>query len=197
MGRLLDMASEMEETRDHVIGPPEEPDLIEEFDTRERSEPDPDAGTWQAVASDAILGEVIDTYAPLPSDGGLFALDGLLSPEQERALLARDEKIRAEQARRVASARRASKASKAAEERQARRDDLVALQRRGGSVYDTISDPREMRREIHRALLDYSRHHDLTPQAGWGQLYREVPGPKNESAPMDLLRTRLEWLHSH
>ena len=197
VGRLLDMASEMEETRDHVIGPPEEPDLIEEFDTRERSEPDPDAGTWQAVASDAILGEVIDTYAPLPSDGGLFALDGLLSPEQERALLARDEKIRAEQARRVASARRASKASKVAEERQARRDDLVALQRRGGSVYDTISDPREMRREIHRALLDYSRHHDLTPQAGWGQLYREVPGPKNESAPMDLLRTRLEWLHSH
>lgn len=195
VGRLLDLASQMEEVRDHVIGPPAEPDLIEEFDARERSEPDPNAGTWQAVASDAILGEVIDTYAP--SDGGLFALDGLLSPEQERALLARDEKIRAEQARRIASARRASKASREAEERQARRDEAVALQRRGGSTIDTISDPREMRREIHRALLDYSRHHDLTPQAGWGQLYREVPGPKNESAPMDLLRTRLEWLHSH
>ncbi|KEY37110.1 putative RNA helicase, partial [Cutibacterium acnes] len=120
-------------------GPPAEPDLIEEFDTRERSEPDPNAGTWQAVASDAILGEVIDTYAP--SDGGLFALDGLLSPEQERALLARDAKIRAEQARRIASAPRASKASREAEERQARRNEAGAFQSPGGTHISTPPHP--------------------------------------------------------
>lgn len=197
VGHLLNLASRMEEQRDHVIGPPEEPDLIEEFDTRQRTEPDADAGTWQAVASDAVLGDVIDTYAPTPADGGLFSLDGLLTPDQERALLARDEKSRAEQARRIASARRASKASRAAEARQARRDDLVEIQRHGGSTVDAITDPRQMRREIHTALMDFAHDHSLTPQAAWGQLYREVTGPRNDTAPMDLLRRRLAWLHSH
>ncbi len=196
VSRLLGLASQMEEQRDHVIGPPTEPDLIEEAN-RERTEPDAETGSWQAIASDAILGEVIDTYAPTPSDGGLFALDGLLTPAQERALLARDEKHRAEQARQVARDRRAARASRAAQERQERREDLIAVQRAGGSVYDTIDDPREMRRQIHTALLDFARDHSLTPQAAWGQLYREIPGARNDAAPMDLLARRLSWLHSH
>lgn len=196
VGRLLTLASEMEQQRDHVIGPPAAEDLLAKAE-RQRSEPGEERGSWQAVASDAVLGEVIDTSSSAPGDGGLFSLDGLLTPEQERALLARKEKDRAEQARRVASARRAHRASEAAADRQARRDDLVALQRSGTSVYQTISDPRELRREIHTALLDFARDHSLTPQAAWGQLYREIPGERNESAPMPLLHRRLAWLHSH
>ncbi len=195
VSRLLELASEMEEQRDHVIGVPVEGDLLEEA-ARERNEPGPDGPGWQAVASDAILGEVIETVSE-PADGGLFALDGLLTPEQERALLARDEQARAEKAKKVASARRARRAFQQAEERQARRDDLVALQRSGGSVYDEITDPREMRREISTALLDFARDHSLSPQAAWGQLYREIPGQKNDAAPMDLLQKRLMWLHRH
>lgn len=194
--RLLDLASKMEEQRDHVIGPQEEGDLLEET-AKERSEPGPEGRGWEAVASDAVLGDVIDTYSEQPSDGGLFALDGLLSPEQERALFARDEKARAEKAKKIASARRATRAAREAEERQARRDDLVALSRGGGSVYDGISDPHEMRREISTALMDFARDHDLSPQAAWGRLYREIPGEKNDAAPMTLLQKRLTWLHRH
>ncbi|AMS04210.1 RNA helicase [Acidipropionibacterium acidipropionici] len=194
--RLLALASEMEEQRDHVIGPPQEADPLEEA-ARERSEPGPEGQGWRAVASDAILGEVIDTYSEPAEDGGLFALDGLLTPDQERALFARDEKARAEQAKAVASARRRSRAAREAEERQERRDDLVALQRSGGSVYDEIDDPHEMRREISTALLDFARDHALSPQAAWGQLYREIPGEKNDAAPMTLLQKRLTWLHRH
>ncbi|AZZ41880.1 RNA helicase [Acidipropionibacterium jensenii] len=195
VSRLLDLAAEMEEQRDHVIAPPAEGDPLEEAE-RERNEPGEDGPGWQAVASDAILGEVIET-ATEPSDGGLFALDGLLTPAQERALLARDEQARAEKAKKVASVRRARRASQEALSRQERREDLIALQHAGGSVYDEITDPHEMRREISTALKDFARDHRLTPQAAWGQLYREIPGEKNDAAPMHLLQRRLIWLHRH
>lgn len=195
VSRLLDLAAEMEEQRDHVIAPPTEGDPLEEAE-RERNEPGEGGPGWQAVASDAILGEVIET-ATEPSDGGLFALDGLLTPAQERALLARDEQARAEKAKKVASVRRARRASQEALSRRERREDLIALQHAGGSVYDEITDPHEMRREISTALKDFARDHRLTPQAAWGQLYREIPGEKNDAAPMHLLQRRLIWLHRH
>lgn len=195
VSKLLALAAEMEEQRDHVIGAPVEGDLLEEA-ARERNEPAAEGQGWQAVASDAILGEVIETAGGAP-DGGLFALDGLITPAQERALLARDEQARAEKARKVASARRARRASQEAIIRQQRRDDLVALQRSGGSVYDEITDPHQMRREVSSALRDFARDHRLTPQAAWGQLYREIPGQKNDAAPMDLLQRRLMWLQRH
>ena len=97
------------------------------------------------MASDAILGEVIDTYAPTTGDSGddgLFSLDGLLTPAQERALLARDEKTRAEQAKKVAQQRRAARAVHEAQERQTRREELIEVQRLGGSAFDEIDDPK-------------------------------------------------------
>ena len=69
VSRLTALASQMEEQRDHVIGPPQEGDELEEAN-RTRTEPDGESRGWRAVASDAILGEVIDTYAPTTGDSG-------------------------------------------------------------------------------------------------------------------------------
>lgn len=199
VSRLTALASQMEEQRDHVIGPPQEGDELEEAN-RTRTEPDGESRGWRAVASDAILGEVIDTYAPTTGDSGddgLFSLDGLLTPAQERALLARDEKTRAEQAKKVAQQRRAARAVHEAQERQTRREELIEVQRLGGSAFDEIDDPKELRRMIASQLLEFGRSHSLTPQAAWAQLYREIPGPRNESAPVELLQRRSSWLRTH
>ncbi|MDO4610766.1 DEAD/DEAH box helicase [Corynebacterium sp.] len=111
---LLDLASEMEVQRNHVLGKPDraadgwDDELVAEANRREDEKTD-DLPAYESLGADAELGEIIydgstygtATLAGSEEEAAYLGLPGLLDHEQVRTLLARrqDEQMRAASAR--------------------------------------------------------------------------------------------------
>lgn len=190
VSKLLGLALDMEHERLHYV-----------TDTNSADGDDPDSGNpnddgedgdddgkerRKAVArrSSAVFEDVIDT-----GNDTLFGIPGLLTPDQERALLEnRDAENRARA--------KAAKEAQLREEREARRRVLASPQPvrptpAAPSVVVGDDEAKMLRRQIAAGVNRVAGERNHTRQQVWASLYAAVPGPKNAEAPLDVLRRRL------
>lgn len=209
---LLWLAEAIETERNHVLPQPveDDPDDPDEQDVDDPEEPEGDedgdesAPGWQPVSSSAKFGTVLASPSSLaqPDDDGMLdGLPGLLTPEQEAALLARRE---ADNRAAAARSARAQAAREAAEAERVRADLFRAQQEgRVGEVVERIraerienapADAAALRRQIASAVAARAARRGESLPETWGWLYRQVPGPKNAAATVETLRARLAAL---
>lgn len=190
VSKLVALATDMERERDHVIVPagpaPGEIDALPE--ERPEITPDPDAGGWKPLAASALFTDVF-----LGGHDELMGLPGLLTAEQEKALLSR----RDAENRQAARAAAAAKAKADEEAEQARLDDLrrhgLRTPAPAASANDPapVGEPDRLRREIADLVRAAVARTGQSHPEVWSTLYRREPGPKNAEATVPLLRRRL------
>ena len=174
---LLQLASELEAQRNHVLGEPHRPQddplLDDPAVTTQTEKTDPEKG-FISLGADAELDQVIfdgssfGTAAPAGSDeeADYLGIPGLLDAEQMRALLHRrqDEQLR----------KRAQK------------------QQGAPAVLTTHGQLRELRRELN-ALVSVAHHRTGKPH-GWihSELRRRCGGPPIAAATSEQLKARID-----
>jgi superfamily II DNA or RNA helicase len=179
---LLDLASQMEAQRDHVLGKPHRESLgDEEPIERRRSEPTDDDNGFESLGADAELDQVIfdgssfGTATPAGSEeeADYLGIPGLLDAEQMRDLLRRRQE-----------------------------EQLTKRSREGGDIQlstathsvrvSTHGQLRELRRELN-ALVSIAHHRTGKPH-GWihNELRRVCGGPPVAAATTDQLKARIE-----
>ncbi|BDB43585.1 MULTISPECIES: DEAD/DEAH box helicase [Mycobacterium] len=175
---LLQLASELEAQRDHVLGKPHreslEDPLLDDPAVKEQNEPgEPDKG-FVSLGADAELDQVIfdgssfGTATPAGSDeeADYLGIPGLLDAEQMRALLHR---------------------------RQDEQLQKRAATGQGAAVpITTHGQLRELRRELN-ALVSIAHHRTGKPH-GWihNELRRRCGGPPIAAATRDQLKERID-----
>lgn len=171
---LLQLASELEEQRNHVLGKPHRESLHDETpEERRRTEPSETDTGFESLGADAELDQVIfdgasfGTATPAGSDeeADYLGIPGLLDPEQMRDLLRR----RQEEQLAV---------------RTAAGEDAAPRTRHG--------QLRELRRELNALVA--ATHHRTGRTHGWihNELRRICGGPPVAAANSDQLQARIE-----
>jgi superfamily II DNA or RNA helicase len=170
---LLDLASQMEAQRDHVLGKPHRESLgDEEPIERRRSEPTDEDNGFESLGADAELDRVIfdgssfGTATPAGSEeeADYLGIPGLLDADQMRDLLRR------------------------------RQEEQLTKRTATGEVprVSTHAQLRELRRELN-ALVSIAHHRTGKPH-GWihNELRRICGGPPVAAATTDQLTARIE-----
>ncbi|MFV0495885.1 DEAD/DEAH box helicase [Mycobacterium sp.] len=175
---LLQLASELEAQRDHVLGSPHreslDDPLLDDEATRTQTEPgDPDKG-FTSMGADAELDQVIfdgssfGTATPAGSqeEADYLGIPGLLDAEQMRALLRRrqDEQVQ----------------------------KRTATQGPGSPAITTHGQIRQLRRELN-TLVSIAHHRTGRPH-GWihNELRRRCGGPPIAAATSEQLKARID-----
>jgi len=174
---LLQLASELEAQRDHVLGKPHRESLgFDEVDERQRTEPADGDNGFEFLGSDAELDQVIfdgasfGTATPAGSDeeADYLGIPGLLDSAQMRDLLRR------------------------------RQDEQLATRSAAGipARVSTHGKLRELRRELN--TLVSAMHHRTGKSHGWihSELRRACGGPPVAAADTEHLQERIENLRS-
>jgi superfamily II DNA or RNA helicase len=177
---LLQLASELEAQRNHVLGQPHRPaedPLDDDPATRTQTEKDDSDNGFTALGADAELDQVIfdgssfGTATPAGSDeeADYLGLPGLLDAEQMRALLHR---------------RQDEQLQKRAEKQAAQGAPLPPP-----TVHGQL---RELRRELN-ALVSIAHHRTGKPH-GWihNELRRRCGGPPSAAATREQLKERID-----
>lgn len=170
---LLDLASQMEAQRDHVLGKPHRESLGDDEPVeRRRSEPTDDDNGFESLGADAELDQVIfdgssfGTATPAGSEeeADYLGIPGLLDAEQMRDLLRR------------------------------RQEEQLTKRTASGEVprVSTHGQLRELRRELN-TLVSVAHHRTGKPH-GWihKELRRICGGPPIAAATTDQLKARIE-----
>jgi len=189
---LLELASELEAQRDHVLGKPHresdgwDDELLEDAN-RTKDEPGEEERAFTALSASAELDQVIydgnsfgtATFSGSAEEQDYLGLPGLLEPDQVRALL------RQRQERQLAEASKRHAAEPAAEER--------PQPARSRSVSERLS---ELRRELNTLVALH--HHRTSKPHGviHNELRRACGGPPTAMATVDQLEERIATLRS-
>ncbi|MBY0441043.1 MAG: DEAD/DEAH box helicase [Mycobacteriaceae bacterium] len=177
---LLQLASELEAQRNHVLGKPHRDSSDDPLEgdpaTRTQTEPSPTEETFTSLGADAELDQVIfdgssfGTATPAGSDeeAEYLGIPGLLNAEQMRALLQRRQD---EQLRKRADTDQSTPAAPPA---------------------STFGQLRELRRELN-ALVSIA-HHRIGKPHGWihNELRRRCGGPPLAAATRDQIQARID-----
>lgn len=185
---LLDLAADVETMRDHVIE--ERPDLVEPTDPADTSD-NSEGGEWQAVHSQAHFEQVIaSATSAADRDDDLLGIPGLLSSDQEAALLER----RDAEARRAAQTAVQQRQRQREQQEEQRRRDVVAAQweGRGTPQQSDAASASELRRQVAAVVSAYATSTGTPHAQAWAKLYAATPGPKNAAATIEQLRRRLD-----
>ena len=193
---LLDLAAQLEQTRDHVLGAPHREggwdDAALEEANKERNEPDAEPA-YQSLGAEAELDSLIydgSTYGTGAFHGSQEELDylglpGLLNAEQMRALLQQ------RQAEQIKQQKREAAATAAADEQQA-----ASARRREFGHSGAATDLPALRKELN-ALVTLAAARTGKPHA---QIHSEVRracgGPPTAMASAEQLRERIAHLRT-
>ncbi len=169
---LLELASQLEAQRDHVLGRPHRDPFADEPAEQRRTEPSDEQNGFESLGASAELDQVIfdgasfGTATPSGSDeeADYLGIPGLLDAEQMRDLLRRRQ-----------------------EEQLTRRTTVAATQ-----VVSTYGQLRDLRRELN--TLVSLAHHRTGKSHGWihTELRRICGGPPVAAASADQLHDRIE-----
>ena len=176
---LLQLASELEAQRNHVLGKPHRESLgFDEPEERRRSEPAEADNGFEFLGSDAELDQVIfdgasfGTATPAGSDeeADYLGIPGLLDTDQMRDLLRRRQE-----------------------------EQLAVRSRAGGDIGQprtTYGQLRELRRELNTLVA--ATHHRTGRTHGWihKELRRICGGPPIAAADSEQLQARIEAVRS-
>jgi hypothetical protein len=181
---LLDLASQMEAQRDHVLGKPHRESLGDDDEPveRRRSESTEDDNGFESLGADAELDQVIfdgssfGTATPAGSEeeADYLGIPGLLDAEQMRDLLRRRQEEQIDRRSRAVGDIQSSTAT-----------PLSSRVSQHGQL-------RELRRELN-ALVTIAHHRTGKPH-GWihNELRRVCGGPPVAAATTDQLKARID-----
>lgn len=173
---LLQLASELEAQRNHVLGKPHREELIDDGPVeRRRTEPSESDNGFESLGADAELDQVIfdgasfGTATPAGSEeeADYLGIPGLLAPDQMRELLRR------------------------------RQDEQLTKRTADGAAPRTTHGQlRELRRELNALVA--ATHHRTGRTHGWihNELRRICGGPAVAAANSDQLQARIEAVRS-
>lgn len=192
---LLELASELEAERDHVLGKPhrekegwDEEALAEA--NRQRDEPGEDEKAFTALRADAELDQVIydgssfgtAAFSTSEDEQEYLGLPGLLEPDQVRALLRQRQD---EQLTEVSKREAADNAAKAAEQQQRPKQPEGVQERLRG-----------LRKELN-TLVSLHHHRTKKPHGAiHNELRRVCGGPPTAMATIEQLEERVATLRS-
>ncbi|WP_026448883.1 DEAD/DEAH box helicase [Actinopolyspora mortivallis] len=196
---LLDLASQLEADRDHVLGKPQrekegwnDRELVEA--NRQRDEPDNEQ-PYTALSADAELDQVIydgssfgtAAFATTEEEQDYLGLPGLLEPEQVRALLQQRQQQQIQQVHRREQRHKEDAAAKAAQERE------KAAEQRPQSVQERL---KALRKELNTLVSLYHQRTGKPYGVIHGALRRTCGGPPTASASVEQLEERIATLRS-
>jgi superfamily II DNA or RNA helicase len=176
--QLLQLASELEAQRNHVLGKPHRESLGDDMpEERRRTEPSEMENGFESLGADAELDQVIfdgasfGTATPAGSaeEEEFLGIPGLLHPDQMRDLLRR------------------------------RQDEQLAVRSAAGTpvpLRTTHGQMRELRRELNNLVS--AMHHRTNKPHGWihNELRRICGGPPVAAANSDQLQERIDNLRT-
>ncbi|WP_092601041.1 DEAD/DEAH box helicase [Actinopolyspora xinjiangensis] len=207
---LLELASQLEADRDHVLGKPQrekegwnDQELVEA--NRQRDEPGENEQPYTALGAEAELDQVIydgssfgtAAFATTEEEQDYIGLPGLLEPDQVRALLQQRQK---EQLREVDKRERQHKAEQPAAPASGAGSGATAgaggsdgANQRPQSVQERL---KALRKELNKVV---SLHHQRTGKP-YGAIHKELRrvcgGPPTASATIEQLEERIATLRS-
>jgi hypothetical protein len=184
---LLDLASQMEAQRDHVLGMPHRESLgNDEPVERRRSEPTEDDNGFESLGAEAELDQVIfdgssfGTATPAGSEeeADYLGIPGLLDTDQMRDLLRRRQEEQLDRRSRAVG------------------DIQLSTATPSSSRVSNHGQLRELRRELN-TLVSIAHHRTGKPH-GWihNELRRICGGPPVAAATTDHLKARIEAARS-
>lgn len=194
---LLDLASEVEAERDHVLGKPHrekdgwDDELLAEAN-RTRDEPGEEEKSFTSLSADAELDQVIydgssfGTAAMGTSEDEqeYLGLPGLLEPDQVRALLRQRQEQQVSEASKRTEREEAAKAAEPAEPKQPSQPQGVQQQLKG------------LRKELN-SLVSLHHHRTSKPHGAiHNELRRVCGGPPTAMATIEQLEERIATLRS-
>ncbi len=194
---LLDLASEVEAERDHVLGKPHrekdgwDDELLAEAN-RARDEPGEEEKSFTSLSADAELDQVIydgssfGTAAMGTSEDEqeYLGLPGLLEPDQVRALLRQRQEQQVSEASKRTEREEAAKAAEPAEPKQPSQPQSVQQQLKG------------LRKELN-SLVSLHHHRTSKPHGAiHNELRRVCGGPPTAMATIEQLEERIATLRS-
>ncbi|QUH01312.1 DEAD/DEAH box helicase [Saccharopolyspora erythraea] len=194
---LLELASQLEAERDHVLGKPHrekdgwDDELLAEAN-RSRDEPGEEEKAFTSLGADAELDQVIydgssfgtAAFGTSEDEQDYLGLPGLLEPDQVRALLRQRQEEQLTEVAKRESADKAAKAAKAEEE---------AQQRKPQSVQERIHG---LRKELN-TLVSLHHHRTRKPHGMiHNELRRVCGGPPTAMASVEQLEERIATLRS-
>ncbi|SFT78539.1 Superfamily II DNA or RNA helicase [Actinopolyspora lacussalsi subsp. righensis] len=207
---LLELASQLEADRDHVLGKPhrekegwDDEELVEA--NRQRDEPGENEQPYTSLGAEAELDQVIydgssfgtAAFATTEEEQDYIGLPGLLEPDQVRALLQQRQQ---DQLREVDKREKQHKAEQATPPRGASQQggssgdgQSGADKQRSQSVQERL---KELRKELNKVV---SLHHQRTGKP-YGAIHKELRrvcgGPATASASIEQLEERIATLRS-
>ncbi|GAB3550538.1 superfamily II DNA or RNA helicase [Actinopolyspora lacussalsi] len=207
---LLELASQLEADRDHVLGKPHrekegwnDEELVEA--NRQRDEPGENEQPYTSLGAEAELDQVIydgssfgtAAFATTEEEQDYIGLPGLLEPDQVRALLQQRQQ---DQLREVDKREKQYKAEQATPPRGASQQggssgdgQSGADKQRSQSVQERL---KELRKELNKVV---SLHHQRTGKP-YGAIHKELRrvcgGPATASASIEQLEERIATLRS-
>jgi len=206
---LLQLASELEAQRNHVLGKPHRESLgFDEPEERRRSEPAEADNGFEFLGSDAELDQVIfdgasfGTATPAGSEeeADYLGIPGLLDTDQMRDLLRRrQEEQLAGRSRSGGDIGQRSRSGGDIGQRSRSGGDIGQRSRSGGDIGQprtTYGQLRELRRELNTLVA--ATHHRTGRTHGWihKELRRICGGPPIAAADSEQLQARIEAVRS-
>ncbi|GAA4614263.1 DEAD/DEAH box helicase family protein [Saccharopolyspora hordei] len=194
---LLELASQLETQRDHVLGKPHrekdgwDDELLAQANRRE-DEPGEEEKAFTSLGADAELDQVIydgssfgtAAFSTSEEEQEYIGLPGLLEPDQVRALLRQRQ---SQQLKDVAKREAEAKAAKAAEEAEKRANA------RPQSVQERLQ---KLRKELN-TLVSLHHHRTRKPHGKiYNELQRVCGGPPTAMATVEQLEERIATLRS-
>nr|WP_246195660.1 DEAD/DEAH box helicase [Halopolyspora algeriensis] len=196
---LLELASQLEADRDHVLGKPHrekdgwDEELLAEAN-RERDEPGEEEKTYTSLGADAELDQVIydgssfgtAAFATTEEEQDYLGLPGLLEPDQVRALLRQRQE---QQLTEVGKREAAHQAVESAERAEQARNPSSQSQ----SVQERL---RGLRKELN-TLVSLHHHRTKKPHGAiHNELRRVCGGPPTAMATIEQIEERIATLRS-
>lgn len=196
---LLELASQLESERDHVLGKPHrekdgwDDELLAEAN-RQRDEPGEDEKPFTSLGADAELDQVIydgssfgtAAFGTTEDEQEYLGLPGLLEPDQVRALLRQRQE---EQLHEVSKREAADKAAKAEQRAQEQAEPAARPQ----SVQERLKG---LRKELN-TLVSLHHHRTRKPHGAiHNELRRVCGGPPTAMATVEQLEERIATLRS-
>ncbi|MFC7344021.1 DEAD/DEAH box helicase [Saccharopolyspora griseoalba] len=192
---LLELASQLEQQRDHVLGKPHrekdgwDDELLAQANAQ-RDEPGEEEKTYTSLGAEAELDQVIydgssfgtAAFSTTEEEQDYLGLPGLLEPDQVRALLKQRQEQQLEDVGKREAEAKAAKAAEQAEQRA-----------KPQSVQDRLA---KLRKELNTLV---SLHHHRTRKPH-GKIYNELQkacgGPPTAMATVEQLEERIATLRS-
>ena len=195
---LLELASQLEAERDHVLGKPHrekdgwDEELLAEAN-RTKDEPGEEEKAFTSLGADAELDQVIydgssfgtAAFSTTEDEQDYLGLPGLLEPDQVRALLRQRQEQQLQEVGKREAADKAQKAAEQAEEAKKPRQPQSVQERLQG-----------LRKELN-TLVSLHHHRTRKPHGAiYNELQRVCGGPPTAMATVEQLEERIATLRS-